>query len=184
MERGLWFLVWTINMVRSRIIWETNLWACPWGIIFIALIVVERPSHCGWHHSPTPTPARVRRKENREHYAPRPLNPGHGYDMTSCFKMWLPWDFFAKTKHNLELGAKQVISLLNSSYWGMLSQQWKKKQRWIPGPSWGSRICWTVEDSEWGLERVRLGSKGKSRPRVGWNDERKGGAANVTGTVS
>lgn len=101
---------------------------------------------------PTPPPDYVSEKE-RELNAPCPLHPDHGWDMTSCFQI------FAKTKHNLELWAKQVISLLSSSYWGMLSQQWKKKLRQTPGPSWGSRICWRLEDSERGLERVQLGSR-------------------------
>jgi hypothetical protein len=44
-------MVSVVTWKASRIIWETGLWPCPWGMILIMLLELWRFTHGGHHHS-------------------------------------------------------------------------------------------------------------------------------------
>jgi len=74
----------------SRIIWETGLWPCPWGIVLIMMIELWRFTHCGHLHSL----ARILDYVKKESWAVRGIHrslfPDCEYDISSCFKLSLP----------------------------------------------------------------------------------------------
>lgn len=47
----LWLVILIVSLKVSRSRWETNLWACMGGSLWIGILMCETLTNCGQHHS-------------------------------------------------------------------------------------------------------------------------------------
>lgn len=89
----LWWLISVVNLMRCRIIWETDFWTCLPEIILTGLLEVGRPNYCGWHCSLGWDFGLYEKRNVRTHHKHSSFSASWLWMHTTSASSSCPWDF-------------------------------------------------------------------------------------------